>query len=107
MFSGTEGFCSIAYEVVCNCQKFIQSVSVGHPGTRNNKHIVITNITVVIDLLGGNGWLNSKSWSSSDVNSSTRKIHRGDYLIYNGGYHHWPILINPHKDAIPGSKTMQ
>ena len=33
MFKGKEGFCSIAYEVVCNCRNFIQLVSVGHPGT--------------------------------------------------------------------------
>ena len=39
MLKGKEGFCSIfLYEGVCNCRKFIQSVSVGHPGTRNKKH---------------------------------------------------------------------
>ena len=43
MFKGKEGFCSVAYEVARNCRKFIQSVSVGHPGTRNDKHIVRTD----------------------------------------------------------------
>ena len=37
MFKGKERFCLIAYEVVCNCRKFIQSVLVGHSGTRNYK----------------------------------------------------------------------
>ena len=39
--------------------------------------------------------------------NSARKIHRGVFLLYDGGYHRWPILTNPHKDAIPGSPTMQ
>ena len=105
MFKGKDGFCSIAYEVICNCRKFIQSVSVGHPGTRNNKHIVRTDNTVM-ELLEGNGWLNSKSWLTSAVNG-TQRIHRGVYLICHGGYLHWPCLINPHKDAITGSPTKQ
>ena len=47
MLKDKEGFCLIAYEVVCNCCKFIQSVLVGHPGTRNDKHIVRTVNTVM------------------------------------------------------------
>ena len=74
MFKGKEGFCSIVYEVVCNCRKFIQSVSVGHPGTRNDKHIVRTDNTVM-ELLEGNGWLNTKAWITSAVNG-TQRIHR-------------------------------
>jgi hypothetical protein len=105
MFKGKEGCCSIAYEVVCNCRKFIQSVTVGHPGTRNDKHIVRTDNTVM-DLLEGNGWLNSKAWCSTGVNG-TRKLHRGVYLICDGGYHRWPVLINPYKDTIPGSAVMK
>ena len=60
-----------------------------------------------MDLFEGNGWLNSKSWSSAGVNG-TRKLHRGVYLICDGRYHRWPaILINPHKGTIPGSPIMQ
>ena len=108
MFKGKEGFCSIAYEVVCNCRKFIQSLLVvGHTaGTRNDKHIVRTD-SAVMDLLEGNGWLNSKSWCFYSANF-TRKIHRGVYLICDGGYHRWPpVLINPYKDTIPGSPIMK
>ena len=43
MYKGKEGFPSIAYEVICSSRKFIQSVSVRHPGTRNDKHIVRTD----------------------------------------------------------------
>jgi hypothetical protein len=54
MYTGKECFLSVAYEVICTARKFIQSVSVGHPGSRNNKHIVKTDETV-LDLLEGNG----------------------------------------------------
>ena len=56
---------------------------VGHPGTRNDKHIVRTDQTAM-DLLEGNGWLNSKTWCSTGVNG-IRKLHRGVYLICDGG----------------------
>ena len=105
MFKGKEEFCSIAYEVLCNCRKFIQSVSVGHPGTRNDKHIVRKDNTVM-ELLEGTGWLNFKAWITSAMNG-TRRIHRGVYLICDGGYLCWPCLINPYNDTIPGFPIMK
>ena len=97
MFKDKKRFCLVAYEVVRNCRKFIQSVSVdvGHPGTRNDKHIVRTDQTVM-DLLEGNGWLNSKSWITSAVNGS-RKIQRGVYLICDGRYA--PSLAVPYQSS--------
>ncbi len=32
MYKGKEGYPSIAYEVICTSRKFIQSVTIGHPG---------------------------------------------------------------------------
>ena len=64
MYKGREGFPSIAYKVICSSRKFIQSVSVGHPGSRNDKHIVRTDNSVM-QLLEGNGWLQSKGWKST------------------------------------------
>ena len=80
-----EGFHSIAYEVICTSRKFIQSVTVGHPGTRNDKHIVRTDDNV-LELLYGNGWLNSKNWQCCGPEGQTRTF-RGVYLICDGGYH--------------------
>ena len=57
MLKGKEGFCLVAYEVVCNCHKFIQSVSVGHPGTRNNKQHIVRTDNTVRDGLVGKKWL--------------------------------------------------
>ena len=53
-------FPSIAYQAICTSRKFIQSVSFGHPGSRNDKHIVRTDDSVM-QLLEGNGWLQSKA----------------------------------------------
>jgi Plant transposon protein len=47
MYTGKEGFPSIAYEVICTSRKFIQSVSPGHPGSRNDKHIARTDPAVM------------------------------------------------------------
>ena len=68
MYTGKEGYPSVAYEVICTCRKFIQSVSCGHPGTRNDKHIVKTDVSVM-QLMESNGWLNAKkAWHSLGAN---------------------------------------
>jgi hypothetical protein len=59
MYKGKEGFPSIAYEVICTARKFIQSVTVGHPGSRNDKHIVRTDESVM-QLLEGMGGCNQR-----------------------------------------------
>ena len=105
MFKGKEGFPSIAYEVICTSRKFVQSVSCGHPGSRNDKHIVITDKSV-IQLLEGNGWLNSKSWRTMGPDRQI-KTFTGVYLICDGGYHRWPCLVSPVKSGPAGSPTMK
>jgi len=46
IYKGKEGYPTIAYEVICSSKKFIQSVTYGHPGSRNDKHIVRYDDTV-------------------------------------------------------------
>lgn len=104
VYTGKEGYPSIAYEVICTSRKFIQSVTVGHPGTRNDKHIVRTDESVT-NLLYGNGWLNSKLWQCVGPGGVTRTF-RGNYLLCDGGYHRWPCLISPDKHDVPGSPVM-
>ncbi|KAI2511223.1 Plant transposon protein [Fragilaria crotonensis] len=101
MHKGKEGYTSIAYEVICTSRKFIQSVSAGHPGARNDKHIVRTDNSVM-SLLDGNGWLNSQSWETKDRRGRT-KVSKGLYLICDGGYHRWPCLMFPVKSGAVGS----
>ena len=106
MYKGKEGFPSVAYEVICSSRKFIQSVSVGHPGTRNDKHIVRTDYAVM-DLLQGNGWLQSKGWKTVGPNGTPQVQFFGVYLICDGGYHRWPCLNSPLKTSPAGSPVMQ
>ena len=105
MFKGKEGFPSIAYEIICTSRKFVQSVSCGHPGARNDKHIVRTDESVM-QLLEGNGWLHSKAWRAMGPNQQV-KVFKGVYLICDGGYHRWPCLVSPVKHGIAGSPTMK
>jgi hypothetical protein len=99
VYTGKEGFPSIAYEVICTSRKKFQSVTVGHLGTRNDKHIVRTDKHIVrtddnvLKLLYGNGWRNSKNWQCCGPEGQTRTF-RGVYLICDGGYHRWPYLIS-------------
>ena len=105
MYKGKEGYTSIAYEVICTCRKFIQSVSVGHPGTRNEKHISRTDDSVT-DLLVPNLWLSSKTWQCLGPHGQKRNFF-GAYLICDGGYHKWPCLIFPWKKGLPDCPVMK
>ena len=55
IYAGKEGFPSISYEVICTLRKFIQSMTVGHPGSRkqqtlcqNRLNIVVISVVVII-----------------------------------------------------------
>jgi hypothetical protein len=106
LYKGKEAYPSVAYQVVCTSRKFIQSVSCGHPGARNDKHIARTDPSVT-DLLYGNGWLRSKYWEVTNDANGRRKAIQGLYLICNGGYHRWPCLVYPVKVGKPGSTSMK
>ena len=94
MYEGKEGCPSITYEVICTLWKFI-----GYPGAQNDKHIVRTNKSVM-QLLDGNGWLNSHLFESRD-HSGLCKVTKGLYydLIYDGGYHQWLCMMHPVKKS--------
>jgi hypothetical protein len=104
MYSGKEGYPSVAYEVICTCRKFIQSVSCGHPRTRNDKHIAKTD-HLIMQLLDNNGWLNSKAWHTIGPNG--KRTFFGAYLICDGGYHAWPCLMSPSTKGLPDSPEMR
>ena len=106
MYSGKEGYPRVACEVMCTARKFIQSVSCGHPGTRNDKHIAKTDRSVM-QLLENNSWLNSRVWHCSAIDGQ-KKTFFGPYLICDGGYHScWPCLMSPSKNGMPGSPEMR
>ena len=43
VYKGKEGYRSITNEVIFMFLKFIQAVTIGHPGSRNDTHIVWTD----------------------------------------------------------------
>ena len=106
MYTGKEGYPSIAYEVICTSRRRIQSVSFGHPGSRNDKHIVRTDQSVM-SLLEGNGWFRTKAFECIMDATGKTKVFHGLYLISDGGYHRWPCFAFPIKSGQPGSASMK
>ncbi len=106
LHKGKENYPSVAYEVICTSRKFIQSVSCGHLGSRNDKHIARTD-AAIMNLLCPHDWLGSKSWSVLviDAEKNTHQVLKGSYLLCDGGYHRWPCLaVYPRiKTGLPGS----
>ena len=105
LYTGKEDFPFVAYEVICTARKFIQSVFVGHPGSRNDKHIVKADETV-LDFLEGNNWMNSRACRCLGANNNAVTF-VGMHLICDGGYHQWPCLVSPVKRGAPGSPTIK
>ena len=72
-----------------------EAVSSGHPGARNDKHIVRTDVAV-LKFLQGNGWLHSKVWNAVLMSGAGNyQSFHGLYLICDGGYLRWPCLAYP------------
>ena len=96
LYKGKESYPSIAYEVIVNQKRFIMSVTVGHPGARNDKHIC--RLDESLRHLA-EGWLSKVEWwAYSDMaNESKIVVVKGLYLICDGGYLRWPTLICPVK----------
>jgi hypothetical protein len=104
MYKGKEGYPTVAYEVICNSRKFIQSISVGHPGSRNDKQHIVRTDETVMSLLYGNGWLQDCIVDAI----CKRKVFYGVYLLSDGGYHRWPCFLYPiKKSGLAGSPTMK
>ena len=96
LFKGKESFPSIAYEVIVNQTREIMSVTVGHPGARNDKHIC--RMDDALSALS-TGWLaNQQWWAYCDASDENKvSVEQGYYLICDGGYLRWPTLICPIK----------
>ena len=95
LFKGKESYPSIAYEVIVNQRREIMSVTNGHPGARNDKHICRLD-DQLLSLSNGDGWLSEKEWWAFGEDDKTL-VEKGLYLICDGGYLRWPTLICPIK----------
>jgi hypothetical protein len=96
LYKGKESYPSIAYNVVLTNRRFIQSVSQGHPGARNDKHMCQLD-NVLMLLQHGPSFLHSAKWNALTLDSQIKE-ETGYYLIVDGGYLRWPTLICPVND---------
>lgn len=89
---GKEGYPTLAFEVISGYDRQILGVAAVQFGTRNDKHIVKIdeNVTKIRD-----GWYSTVEWEYFDAHGGRHKA-VGIYLICDGGYLRWPILICPY-----------
>ena len=86
---GKEGFPTLAFEVISGFDCEIFGISSVQFGTRNDQHIVKLDETVA---KVRDGWYNTVEWDFHDAQGNMHTA-VGVYLICDGGYLRWPILI--------------
>ena len=97
---GKEGYPTLAFEVISGFDREILGVSSVQFGTRNDKHIVKLDKTVAKIR---DDWYKTMEWEYYDANGNAHTA-VGVYLICDGGYLRWPILICPYKGEKNGSQ---
>ena len=95
-FTGKEGYPTIAYEVCVNHSKFIRSVTIGHPGTRNDKTIV--KMDPYIMGIHNKEFLHDVTFDVQKLDGTWMQC-SGAWLICDNGYHLWRICQCPIKGA--------
>jgi len=98
---GKEGYPTLAFEVITGYDREIFGVSSIQFGTRNDQHIV--KIDANVNKIK-NDWYKTVEWEYYDQFGNRHKA-VGVYLICDGGYLRWPILICPYKGE--GVATMK
>lgn len=91
--TGKEKFPTLAFECISDQKRRILGVSSVQYGTRNDLHIVKLDETVS---KLKTDWYKDVVWTLYD-GSGLQKEDQGVYLICDGGYLRWPVLICPYK----------
>lgn len=73
---------SVKYKVVCTSHKFIQSVSYGHLGARNDKHIARTDVSVESGTYPSNVHTIYRSNAPWEINGSILGINHKPILMF-------------------------
>ena len=92
---GKEGYPTVAFEVISDFDRRILAISSIQFGTRNDKHIVKID-KAVAEIR--DGWYSTVNWNFKD-SKGRDKTAVGVYLICDGGYLRWPMLICPYASA--------
>lgn len=99
---GKEGFPTLSFQVIVSHTRQIISVSQDFWGTWNDKTIVTCDAT--IEEIKTNPMYTDFVFRTCTSNGSTI-VHKGVYLICDGGYLAWRELIPPFKTQLVGSVT--
>ena len=83
---------SVVFKMVSDHRKKLLSISYLHPGARNDNHIVKKFFAAVSNLHDKNSFLGRQQWNVLTVVSSITC--KGYYFISDGGYLHWPMMMN-------------
>ena len=92
---GKEGYPTLAFEAITDHNRRIMGILSVQFGTRNDKHIVKLDAAVAKIR---DGWYKTVTWNFYDSDGQL-KTALGVYLICDGGYLRWPILVCPYQSA--------
>jgi hypothetical protein len=96
MYTGKEGFPSVAYEVACEHTHRIISVTSGHYGSRTDMTIV--RFDGFVSSVRKDPMYTRYRYKMED-NEGREYWHRGLYLLADNGYHRWRVLMPPIKES--------
>jgi hypothetical protein len=97
---GKEGYPSVVFQVICSHTRKVLGVSGPYYGTWNDKTIARLDDNFKLFMSGGT--LSNLNWTWTDDNAAIHQ-EKGMFLICDGGYHFWKMLICPFKDQPDGS----
>lgn len=92
---GKESYPSLGFQCISDHNRRIMAVFGPQFGSRNDKGIVKDDVNVKFIR---DGWYKDVVWTYYEADGTVKEV-RGVYLICDGGYHRWPILICPYKHA--------
>jgi hypothetical protein len=94
---GKEGYPSVVFQVICSHTRKVLGVSGPYYGTWNDKTIARLDDNFKLFMSGGT--LSNLNWTWTDDNAAIHQ-EKGMFLICDGGYHFWKMLICPFKDHV-------
>jgi hypothetical protein len=100
---GKEGYPSVVFQVIASHTRKVLGVSGPYYGTWNDKTIARLDDNFQLFMAGGNVAADG-NWTWTDDNAAIHQ-EKGLFLICDGGYHLWKMLICPFKDQPDGYQT--
>jgi hypothetical protein len=93
-FIGKEKVPTVAYNVTCNHRRFIHSVTVGHPGSRND--MTISTMDDFLEAIRTNPLYTDAKYKLIRTDGKWM-IEVGVWILCDGGYHRWRTMQCPLK----------